>query len=395
MFESLTSMFGRSERELLCPYCFRDFRLSEAPFRCDTGVDRCAWESDAIFAREWKDASLRGKILPASNRNVATCPECRNESLLRCCPHCHMDLPPQLANRNRSLVFSVIGAKGTGKSHYLAVLIAQIQEYLEGPLGFTMGWVDDYTNHRYRQKFRDPLFKGKLTLDQTRSATNESDVSRPLLYELTFPRPKGAKVAPTVLLAFFDTAGEDMNEEAVMATVNRYIYRSDGVILLLDPLQLDHVRAELDGRVALPEQATEINDIVQRTSNLIRKGRRLPPGAPIPIPLAVTFSKIDAVEDLLGGQSAVIRTPRYDRGYDVADGKEVSRELKSTLLDWKGGHVLRQVETRFPTHQLFGLSALGCNPQAGVVPRVTPHRVADPFLWLLHCNGLVKTAPKA
>ena len=396
MFSAFKTLF-EGDRSLLCPYCFDDFKLSVTPFRCDSPPDRCAPEPDEVFGKAWGDPTPRARLLPAKNGPATSCPACRAVTYTRSCPHCHMDLPAQLLKRSsRNLIFSVIGASGTGKTHYLAVLINQIQEYLEGPLGFTMGGVDDYTIKRYREKFYDPLYNGHKPIDFTRAGRGNIDVRRPLLYELMFDRVSGGGDARTVLLAFFDTAGEDMGSESELAAVSRYIYRSDGIILLLDPLQLDHVRAQLEGHVALPRKSAEIDDIVQRTSNLILKGRRLPPGSPMPIPLALTFSKLDAIEDLLDAQAAVLRTPRVDQGYDVSDATEVSRQLKSNLRDWRGAHVLQQVEGRFPVHQLFGVSALGCNPTAtDVVPRVVPHRVADPFLWLLHQNKLVKTAPRS
>ena len=45
---------------------------------------------------------------------------------------------------------------------------------------------------------------------------------------------------------FFDTAGEDLNDEDTMSTVNKYICKSAGIVFLLDPMQIPAVVSQLD-----------------------------------------------------------------------------------------------------------------------------------------------------
>ena len=45
---------------------------------------------------------------------------------------------------------------------------------------------------------------------------------------------------------FFDTVGEDLNDEDTMSTVNKYICKSAGIVFLLDPMQIPAVANQLD-----------------------------------------------------------------------------------------------------------------------------------------------------
>ena len=158
-------------------------------------------------------------------------------------------------------------------------------------------------------------------------------------------------------------------------------------------MQLPWVRDQLSGRTALPDSTTETSDIVTRTSNLILTGRHLKADARIPTPLAVAFSKIDAVSTLVDAQMQMNASPRHAGGLDVADQCAINDEMQSLLARWNGGYLVQQVSTRYEKFSFFGLTALGCNPHAdGRIPRVIPHRVEDPFLWLLYRQGLIKGA---
>ena len=70
--------------------------------------------------------------------------------------------------------------------------------------------------------------------------------------------------------------------------------------------------------------------------------------------------------------------------------------MQALLAEWDGSVIQQQVERRYQRFGFFGVTALGCNPHGDQkVPRVLPRRVEDPFLWLLHCHGLIPTARRA
>jgi hypothetical protein len=388
-----------SLQKQVCPYCFEPYRLSETPFRCASPAARCAPEIDTVRAQFWKEKTPApiGRILPLNGRarKESRCPTCGQVSHKRLCPHCHMDLP-HTTGKYRNLIFAVIGAKEAGKSHYLAILIEQIRKQIGPALGLLLEPLDDFTIRRYRQDFYEPTFQNRTVIRGTISALADRQVQMPLVYTLTFTGKDlfgRNAIKGVVTLVFFDTAGEDLNSRDTMGTVNKYIFRSDGIILLLDPLQLPSVRDQLGRAVPVPTINTETATILERTTELIRLGRNLSLENKIPTPLAVAFSKFDAVEPLIDPQMQLNAESNHRAGYDLADFHAVNAEMQSLLQEWDSGVIPQQAETHYRRSGFFGLTALGCNPHGDQkIPRVLPRRVEDPFLWLLHCHGLIPAA---
>jgi hypothetical protein len=395
-FSRLKARLGARIVDQVCPYCFETYRLAATPFRCIN--PKCKKAQDPVRARVWQDADPRGLVLASagSYREAARCSDCSQDSRTRICPHCHMELP-HTVGQFPNLIIALIGAKDAGKSHYIAVLIEHFRKRLGPDLGLLLEALDDATINRYRRDFHDPVFKQRRTIHNTGSGMGDASAVRvPLVYSLTSSGTGllgGRGVNSVVTLVFFDTAGEDLNTEDRMSLVNKYIYRADGIILLLDPLQLEVVRARLPSSVALPDQSTETTDILQRVGKLIRGGRSLSATARIPTPIAVAFTKFDAVEPIVESQMQLFQDADHRRGYDMRDFQAVTAEMRALLAEWDSLPIQQHVETHYEKSAFFGLTALGCNPHAtGSIPRVAPRRIEDPFLWLLHHHGVLPAA---
>ena len=67
--------------------------------------------------------------------------------------------------------------------------------------------------------------------------------------------------------------------------------------------------------------------------------------------------------------------------------------LKTLLIDWEGDDILRHLELSYEKFRLFGVSALGAEPdyqhQKVNSQGIRPFRVDDPILWLLADRGFV------
>ena len=284
----------KSSRRQLCPFCFEYFRLADTPFRCSSHSSHCGLEPDPVYQKFWGDPRALGRVLPSAGRFVrmVRCSECNEDSRKRLCPNCHSELPHTTGDC-RTFIFAVIGAKEAGKSHYLAILIDEIKKRVGPKLAMLLEPLNDETIKRYRREFWDPVFKDGRTIETTKPGLTERP--RPLVYSLAISGKtilRRTKIRDVVVIVFFDTAGEDLNDEDVMATVNKYIFRSDGILLLIDPLQLNEVRKELGKSTALPMMNAETSDIVTRTTRLVQNGRNLKAKDVIDIPLAVAFFEV-------------------------------------------------------------------------------------------------------
>lgn len=382
----------------ICPFCFEKFRLRDTPFRCASPPGRCAPEVDTVLQRVWEDQRPRGKVLTATGRFTAqmTCSDCEQTSHKRLCPHCHQELPHTFGEF-RNYIFAVIGAKGAGKSHYIPVLIEELKHRIGPHMGFVIKPVGDFTINRYRKDFYNPLYKQHRQLDATQSALTDSSIQLPMVFTLQFKGNKLFKkntITQAITLVFFDTAGEDLNSEDIMSTVNKYIYRSHGILLLLDPLQLDDIRENLDIE-QLPPQHTDTTDIIARITRLIRSGQNLRPNKQIDIPFALALSKIDALQhtellepDSLLNQSSEETIHAY---FDRQQFNDIDKEVENLLNNWNSQYLLDGIKMDFQRHGFFALSALGASPtMQGKIPCIQPYRVEQPFLWLLQQHGLLK-----
>jgi hypothetical protein len=313
-----------------------------------------------------------------------------------------MDLPSGFGDAEE-IMLAIIGAKEAGKSHYLAVLIDRLQNEIAtggARLDATCQFVGETTAARYNKDFREPLFSQRRTLDATRSASANIDARIPMIYRLSINKKKllgdGTDIGHVVHLVFFDTAGEDLNNQDLMLVLNKYIYNSDGIILLVDPLQLPEVRDRLPTDRSLPNQNSATGDIVTRTTELIRTGKSLRGKHKIDTPIAVTFSKIDAITDLLPVSSQLRGNAKHGKGFDLDDFAAVNGELESWLQSLGERALHSAIRTHFDHYGFFGISALGTAPdQEGKISKPAPHRVEDPFLWLLHEHGLIPGVRRA
>ena len=398
---------NRWAKKFLCPGCFQRHPLAEVEFRCTSGTPKCRGDGDKLFMDFWRRSPLaKGRVFAQASSNglvtlvrrfwpreTSECPECRFPSTLRLCPTCHSELPAS-AGRGKQLIFGVIGAKESGKSHYVATLIHAIEREMSTAFHSNLHPTSDETILRYRDDFKKHVFDHRVTIPATVSASADRRVRMPLIYELQFLARRGtAGITHAATLSFFDTAGEDLDAEDTMRVENKYIFNSDGLILLLDPLQLDAVRTKVAGRVRLPRQNTETKEIVSRVANLIRRAKSLTGAQKIDIPVALAFSKSDAIANLLPPGHAAVQSPWYGEGaFRMDDFEDSSRQIEALVDEWNPQGIIHELRANFSRHGVFSCSALGCEPEEDTrIPRLQPFRVLDPFLWLLAMNRLIPT----
>lgn len=375
----------------ICPYCFSKHDLKEVNFLCGNDPQVCKNAKNRIPI-EPRKVDDKNEML-----DYVFCNECGKETNIKICPTCKSELPYSIGEYD-NLIFTVIGAKGAGKSHYISVLINKIMNEMSSTFNYSFSAVNDDTINKYRRDFYNPVFRRGETIGKTQSAKVDSSVKQPLIYNFNF---KGNNIVENFLksklknnaatIAFFDTCGDDLNSEDDMKTLSKYIYNSSGIIFLIDPLQMKNVRQKLSKDIELQDENEEVEDLLSRMVNLIRKENGIKINSPIDIPVAVAISKIDTAATLIDESKFInYLGSRVNKGYfDLSDFEDINKTVESLLRSWGGENFVNQLNSNFKDYAYFALSALGSNPENNKISEITPSRVEDPFLWLLYKYKLI------
>jgi GTPase SAR1 family protein len=381
--------------DLLCPYCSEWFPRGAVMFRCinpdafrctpseDTELARYRRQPEAprlppVFQAEPKAPKING--VPRSAR----C-RCGYESSKIICPHCHNELPFEFGQLDGCTI-AMIGAKSAGKTNYIGVLIHELETRICAAFGGSISACDDQTMDRYKADYYTPLFRNNRVINETVSARSRIEVRYPLVYRLNLAKRGWVGTTHKIVgLTFFDTAGEDLVKGETTATEAGYIANANGLIMLLDPLQLRAVRDQLAGSVALPPENEHQSEIINVVTRLLRKKA----GDKIKTPLAIAFSKVDALRPLLN-EPVLLRSGHHQGYVDLDDLDQVHHLLRAYVERWAGHNLVNLVSESFQHWRFFGLSALGAPPTGATLPYgISPFRVEDPVLWLLYMNGIV------
>lgn len=376
------------KRYINCPLCFERIKISDIGFKCEN--PGC----------KGKPAFFRppNSISPLEKMGLKSAPkryphECGNFATARICPKCQQEIPTDVDELS-DMSIAIIGAKESGKSHYVAMLIHWIRR-----MGMEFGWnltaMNEVTIDRYDQEFWRPLFVKHESIRSTNLVRGAGQAA-PLIYSLCIGR---GLLSRRIMLVFFDAAGENLEDASNLWYINRYICNASGIICLLDPLQLSRVREVLAskyGESSLPEINKDTGLIINRVENLIRRHGNAR-GNRIDIPLAVAFSKMDFVRDAgenaAGVYDELFRETRHHGAFCEAEFKNIDGLMRAWVQEVDvSASILAQSEN-FEKNAFFGFSALGCNPKGNGErldrdPR--SFRVEDPFLWLLRQKGLIK-----
>ena len=407
---------------IICPFCFREISKGSIEYRCVN--QRCpgSMEPDhqySQYMRYGMDQPMGHVFKPSGLRlfggsSGVSCDLCHG-SAHAICPHCHNPLPVSTLEGSNNII-SIVGTRGSGKSHYIAVLIDELRRRVghsmnAGVTHFTASGSGGYDAYDlYRETKYEPLYKDQHRLEQTRSDGGSSEREKdkiPLIYMWQYVNPpRGKKRYFT--LSFLDAAGEDLQDHEMIATVASYLQHSKGIIFLVDPLQIPSVRDQLEvvsdmdlsssvggGMDSSGEEGGELSKVLANVTTLIRNSRGIKPGQAIDIPVAVTFSKLDALLPLATNAVTLRQpSPHCQMGkFVVGDQQAVDAELRAFLEDWGEGAFVTDVQGNFKDASFFAVSSLGLGnspDSSGKIHRPSPHRVEDPLLWLMSQLDLIK-----
>ncbi|MBV9227943.1 MAG: hypothetical protein JOZ18_01425 [Chloroflexi bacterium] len=354
-------------------------------------------ETDSVYAEaSGYGATVMGRVLVPRKRLFdfkvpfeVECDTCQHVSRTRLCPHCHFELSHDIGQIDQRII-AIIGGRATGKTHYIASLITRLQHDTGKNFDLAVRMLGDKTQERWERDFYVPLFVHKTVLQPNRPAEIDPEVKSPLIFRLTLNSEKNSRRALNI--SFFDSAGEDMTSLTTMSIQNRYITQADGIVFLLDPLQIPYIRQQLPAANMPPaDRKASPEYIVGRLRDLFEREHKLRPMQKVKVPIAFTLSKMDTLFHLLEPGSE-FHHPGQHYGYlDFDDVQSVHTEAANYLRTWINANFCNVIHDNFACYNYFGVSSLGEQPDtSNRLTAVSPLRVEDPFLWILYQLGLVK-----
>ena len=409
-----------ASKEYTCPYCFTKVDMSKIHYVCTgpscaktfaaqvfstrdeknmiyvskDGLNEIDREKTLAFGKDpfGPDALIAKQHIIRDSSGF--CDICKRPAYVRVCPTCHNTIPPG-AEEEGNKIFVILGPKGVGKSHYIAVLINELKNTISNEFNGVLNPANDSTTIRYRDEYYHRLFEEKRKLNPTLSYGSSENSREPLIYYLRILNGDKPQV---FTFAFFDTAGEDLvsTNRMLSLSLNAFISQAAGIVYLVDPMQVKYInqRIHVDNK---PEVGPSATDILNNICEIIRGNKKIKGKEKIDIPLAVSLTKSDVLlkipEDeeeskVLIGLNSSLHIPREYGKYDEENFEQINAELEEYLRRTIGPEFIQLVNS-FKEHSIFAVSALGCNPTGSSLPRgLSPMRVEDPFLWLLGKEGM-------
>ena len=363
---------------ILCPRCFKTFSSDQIEFVCMNL--RCS--TDVIpNAKPDKEGNVR-------------C-ECGHKTNVRKCPHCHETLPYDILE-NDTRVISVVGVANCGKSYYVGSLLRLLR--FSGTLSASYG-LANYWNpkdaHQYEDRYEQSFEQGIL-LPGTEKTSDILEKYPPIVVCLSkeiksrFGKPRLVRYN----YSFFDAAGENFEDPAILASVTPYLQNSTAILLLLDPRQIATVGSAILAQypyLQALEPQKMCRDILNNVIQLLRTERKLVKNNKFTIPLFITISKWDLIANTPGllPETLVVNHPDHMVGtYDKNIVDAINAELRSLVLSWDSD-LLTLAEQNFAEVRFFACSAWGTPGDRGDAPDIKPFRVEDPLLWQLHKDKMV------
>ncbi len=398
-------------KKRVCPYCFEEFDATEVLFRCINS--RCTgYDNDPVLAEFWGDAQRKAAPFFEGNKKKSflglfgnaipdngTCPSCGQHSSYTICPKCHNCIPKEMVDK-RGYIISIIGARSSGKTNYITVLIDQMKKELHklGGLHILPSATADLpkyrTSVRYMEDFYNTLYRNKTCPAQTQIGDEKSRV--PLIYRLTCP----AENVDPIFLVFYDTAGENFNDGQTVRNNVKFLDHSDAYIFLMDTFQIPAVKEKLH----IPDSPGDQNydkilETVVEVLNTPTEGKVTYTKKP----MAVTFSKIDAIianpeafpeETIPNLKMESDSIFLNEEGMKLSEIDSVHDGIKKALSKkWNEAGFAGNFDTIYKgdnadNYRFFGISALGQKPNAdNEVDEIRPYRVLDPLVWILYKLG--------
>lgn len=304
-----------------------------------------------------------------------------HETARRVCPHCNNPLPQGYGKQAIKRI-SIIGITGAGKTVYISQLLKGLDEYAN------KCGLNAFATSDHERKFiqANPVKQG-VGLPTT---TPKLNFSQPMFFDIVRSDSIGdGRKTDTIVI--YDIAGENCKDSNAMAKFGKFIKESDGLIVLIDPKQLDFVPSSNN------KDDETVNTALKTLHNVIvtENNRKCE------IPIAVCISKSDMCEAVLPGE-AFQDVQVANLGFDGLPTQEFNAKdynvLSATLTELfknKANLVCNTLRDEYVHYNFFSVCAIGCDVENNrPLYEPEPKRIEEPIFWLFKRFGYIKANDK-
>jgi hypothetical protein len=379
----MSSLLGNGDGIKTCPRCNKEFHISD----CDIVSERTG---DVMKkAPEGRAAKILARMMTP---DVLIGPKYTDMLATRVCPNCQYHLPYNIDHvESRSL--AIVGDIGSGKSHYIAALIRQLQDgEIGNPNQYSHFVCQTNEAKRKYDELLNTLFNDKQSLQPTQPFRDIGDVE-PLIYELGIQKTARHPTRKFNII-FYDASGEDYSDQLRIVQFSRYVLRASAIIFLSDPFSMPMIKSRLPEHTHPAFEPTSSLATFNIIMQLFARNKGLSAGSRLlSVPIAITLSKADLLNYLRPADNPYYFSSNPRDGYagllNLKDLEMIDKEVRQIIYEYGDRGLLSA--TKNMNVQFFATSATGNAPQVdGKYAAIEPQRCLDPVMWALHKLGIIE-----
>lgn len=378
-----------------CPYCYTEINPRRLAYRCSgrhaAGRTPCEKKVDPSRQKHFQDSEAFWPLIAPTGAASANCQNCGAAPGPPMCPECHSLLPAEYGAD--SALIGLVGVRDSGKTVLLSQLDTELQNAVADRFDATIDAPGGASGLARDLRVNRDLMQRHDGILPAQTDTSGGRKKAPAVYSWRYNRrgPIGISRVASTVFSFYDNAGEDFaTPDRALSQI--YLGATSAVILLLDPFGFPANRDRAISSGALlpdtgPEAVLDAITVVLRTAKEVKRTKK------VKVPIAVAVSKIDAFFDQIPDGHPLRRPSSSRPVFDEVESQTVHDHVGSLVEQWGGAGLIRKLEHNYTTFRLFGVSALGAEPDyrsRRVNSRgLLPHRVAEPLLWLMATRGFI------
>lgn len=375
-----------------CPFCFKKFSHCEIVFRATHYVnddpEYCLQEDENLEKYRKKmdmepigelEAVINPKDVYEENRVIikGVYKQIRDKygyiTRRRLCPYCHNELPPTSV-KGPSITISIIGSSKVGKSSFMAALLHEMQTSTAKRFNSECIASGDKYKEILKRNIKKIFENGEVP-------DSEEDKTGVMHMSLYWRFNDDFKEALNII--FYDVDSEAMINENYLELYAQNIKYSDGIIFLVDHVNLDNVRKELK----LSDFVNQRDIISNLYNDYIVKSKDMSTD----VPTALVITKSDTILnnnlEIIDSKNMIfdnyIHKDELNIGEFIKINEQVRNFIKKTDFPF-----FNTMETYFSNLGYFAVSSFGPNYKKG--NPVKSIRIDEPLLWILFKLGYIK-----